>query len=601
MTGTLERRQDGSFALSINGDLQFDSTDERIYHECLVLPALSIVCKRRPGDLRVLIIGGGDGLAAREVFKCTAVRQVDLVDYDPAIVEMGRREFATLNQGSLLDSRLTVHNLDAWDFVTEAAAKCSLYDLVVCDLTVPDDIQSARFHSVQWYQMLAALAGEYGVVAANGLSPEATPWAFCSVFNSMTAAGLYARPCRVRVPSFAARGYGDDWGFFVASKTGITAQELDSSSLPEPRQYLRDMSQARDLFALQAELLEVQPFAQPALSGSGIILRYFHKGTLEAVSGTVVDAFSIEHACLTIPLADAPVETLPQEVTEAFARLLEKQSTAHRDEAANPSEVLQEILELVPSLNGSHTPEMIEDFLQQPDSFLYSVDLKDLVARLLQRASGTLPPHIVAELNLMASTFAEWTGDQMSLMQLGRNVVAMLTLLIIFGNLMYPDAVYAKGDHHAAGHSKAANATKARKASGRRDNHPGRRGRRVGDWYGGWAWDGNNWLDEKEYIRKYPKKPLYKPGKKPPELEIRNYSYSDATRTMLIANREEAADYHAVLMEELNQYVDCKDELVQFGLRVIPRQEAIDKQQQLLAQNKTKIAALDARIRAMDS
>lgn len=127
MSGVLEKRSDGSVALFIDGDLQFDSRDERVYHESLTLPALALMLSRnRLSGLRVLIVGGGDGLCARELFKSNQITSVDLVDYDPQIIELGRRELSTLNANSLSHRSLTVHVRDAWQYVEEAVSRGDL-------------------------------------------------------------------------------------------------------------------------------------------------------------------------------------------------------------------------------------------------------------------------------------------------------------------------------------------------------------------------------------------------------------------------------------------------------------------------------------------
>lgn len=111
------RPEDGSVALFVDGDLQFDSRDERIYHECLALPALALASDRTSGPLRALICGGGDGLVARELLKSDRIQAIDLADYSPAILEMAASSLKTINDGSLEDGRVTVHVGDAWAFV----------------------------------------------------------------------------------------------------------------------------------------------------------------------------------------------------------------------------------------------------------------------------------------------------------------------------------------------------------------------------------------------------------------------------------------------------------------------------------------------------
>jgi len=208
MAASLERRDDGSIALFINADLQFDSADERVYHEALALPAAALAARRIQTPLKVLVVGGGDGLVAREMFKSSRVASLDLVDYDAQILAFAQNELCTLNQGSLSDARIKTHVEDAWDFVDKALADGALFDVIVSDLTVAETALGARFHSVQWYGKLARLLSSWGVLAVNGVSPAATPQAYWSIFNSMLKGMLHAVPYHVSIPSFSAKGYG---------------------------------------------------------------------------------------------------------------------------------------------------------------------------------------------------------------------------------------------------------------------------------------------------------------------------------------------------------------------------------------------------------
>src|SRR6185295_16035022 len=121
----LDERPDGSYALFIDGDLQFDTRDEALYHEALALPALSLARPMVPQEgLQVLICGGGDGLALRECLRFPGIARVDLVDYVPNVVELGHLRFAEQNRDAFHDPRVSVHLEDAWDFL----ARCDLYD-----------------------------------------------------------------------------------------------------------------------------------------------------------------------------------------------------------------------------------------------------------------------------------------------------------------------------------------------------------------------------------------------------------------------------------------------------------------------------------------
>src|SRR5208337_4004694 len=101
----LNLRSDGSMALFIDGDLQFDERDEKIYHEGLALPALQLAISRLEAgnNLSGLIVGGGDGLTARELLKSCRVAKIDMVDYSPEVLSLAAKELAGLNEMSLAD------------------------------------------------------------------------------------------------------------------------------------------------------------------------------------------------------------------------------------------------------------------------------------------------------------------------------------------------------------------------------------------------------------------------------------------------------------------------------------------------------------------
>ena len=195
----LNFHRDGSMALFIDGDLQFDQRDEKIYHEGLALPALHLASKRLKtgGPIRALIVGGGDGLTARELLKSQHLAKIDLVDYSPEVLGMAVKELATLNEMSLTNERVKVYIEDAWQFACERLKQKAQYDLIVVDLTVAKNEAGARFHSTDWYRLLEGLLAPQGILASNGLSPSQTPHAYWSIFNSMRAAGLASLPYRL--------------------------------------------------------------------------------------------------------------------------------------------------------------------------------------------------------------------------------------------------------------------------------------------------------------------------------------------------------------------------------------------------------------------
>ncbi len=609
MSGSIERRPDGSLALFIDGDLQFDSQDEHIYHEGLALPALLVAQNRLgpgPGPERpldVLIIGGGDGLCAREIFKSESINKMTLVDYDPEILKMALSEFSQLNKSSMADPRLTINCTDAWEFVEEAVNDKEEYDLIIVDLTVAGDADDARFHSIEWYESLNQLLSPQGVLATNGVSPHQTPWAFWSIYNSMTKAELKVRPYRVAIPSFFSRGYGCDWGFFLSAKDEITESEIEAVDMQSvsPRQFLVDQNKMQELFLLPEELYPIQSQAQPAQAGSEVLIRYFNKGALSGWTGRVSSSLLFGATALSLPEADNGREILPAEISTALANAINLNPGSSEDtEIADPNDVLKDVLSLMPSLEPSQTPDLIADFLSDPGVFLQSVDLSALISRILKRA-GSLPPQLVAELKLLSIKLADWTGDQVSLMRMGRNVVTLLALLMVIGNLLYPDMVYAKGD---GGHDGGARAGDNR---GDRGNGGRRHGDRRGD--GCW-WDGgtNNWVNNDVWRKRYPTYGNGQGNQRVPELEIKEYgggrgnnsaelpNDKEATLAMLAADLDEARSYQTLLTDELNQYSLQDNATVSFGMHDISRDEAIRLTKKLMDKNNLKIVMLNGLI-----
>jgi spermidine synthase len=132
--------------LYLNGHLQFSSVDEYRYHEALVHPAM-IAADRRAN---VLILGGGDGLAARQVLAYPEVERIEIVDIDARVTGLFRshRLLTALNDNALNDPRVRVHNTDAFRFLQESDA---LYDVILIDLPDPSAPELGKLYSTAFY------------------------------------------------------------------------------------------------------------------------------------------------------------------------------------------------------------------------------------------------------------------------------------------------------------------------------------------------------------------------------------------------------------------------------------------------------------------
>ncbi|MBY3552936.1 polyamine aminopropyltransferase [Modestobacter lapidis] len=208
-------RRGPDLRLYLDGDLQFSSVDEYRYTEALVHPALA----RDPR--RVLILGGGDGLAAREVLRHPSVAEVVQVELDPEVVRLARTRLAQLNRGALVDPRVDVVLQDAFRWLRNAPR--AAFDAVVVDMPDPDTPVLGRLYSTEFYGLVRGVLAPGGLVTVQAGSPYSTPTAYSRTVSTIASAGLQPTPYHVHVPSFG------DWGFVLAA-AGAQPPELTLSA-----------------------------------------------------------------------------------------------------------------------------------------------------------------------------------------------------------------------------------------------------------------------------------------------------------------------------------------------------------------------------------
>ena len=249
----------GDTRLFLNGDLQFSSLDEHRYHEALVHPAMA------GRHESVLVIGGGDGLALREVLKYPDARRVVEVDLDPEMLRLAREEpvLRDLNRRSMEDPRVEIVAADAFTWLRTVSER---FDVVIVDLPDPDSEDLAKLYSVEMYGMIAgrALAPGGRVVVQSG-SPYFAPEAYWSIERSLRVAGLKTVPYHVDVPSFG------DWGFHLAARA---APALEVRA-PQPLRFLdAGVLRAATVFGADRRRVKVR---ESTLNRSRII-EYARKG-----------------------------------------------------------------------------------------------------------------------------------------------------------------------------------------------------------------------------------------------------------------------------------------------------------------------------------
>lgn len=193
--------------LFLNSHLQFSSRDEYRYHEALVHPALAA----RPAARRVLVLGGGDGLAVREVLKHPNVEHVTLVDLDPEMTSLFTRhpELRRLNRGALEDPRVRIENADAFPWLDDGS---DLFDLALIDFPDPSNFSIGKLYTTTFYRRLMRRLSPDALFVVQSTSPLFARQAFWCVVETIRAAGFTTWPYHVYVPSFG------EWGFVMAGR-----------------------------------------------------------------------------------------------------------------------------------------------------------------------------------------------------------------------------------------------------------------------------------------------------------------------------------------------------------------------------------------------
>lgn len=254
-------RSASGFQLFLDGNLQFASSDEYRYHEALVHPAFAAT----PVRSRVLVLGGGDGLAVREVLKQPDVRNVTLVDLDPSMTQLGRTFplLKVLNRAAFDDPRVHVVNDDAMHWLTTQPT-LEAYDVVIIDFPDPNNFSLGKLYTTRFYKLVHAQLKPNGALVVQSTSPLFARRSYWCIVKTLREVRFEVRPYHANVPSFG------EWGFVLARKEPFPVPAVT----PPDTRYL-DAAIMPSLFVFPPDMQEV-PVEANRLDNQ-LLVRYYEE------------------------------------------------------------------------------------------------------------------------------------------------------------------------------------------------------------------------------------------------------------------------------------------------------------------------------------
>ncbi|MBX7154102.1 MAG: polyamine aminopropyltransferase [Bacteriodetes bacterium] len=219
-------RSNKAFKLYLNGNLQFNTNDEYRYHESLVHP---LMCLYPSNPKHVLVLGGGDGLAAREILKYPSVKDITLVDLDYYMTNLFSTNplLAKLNKKSLQSNHVKIVNDDAFVWLRSHIGK---YDIIIVDFPDPSNYSVGKLYTDMFYRTMKKVTHDSTIVVVQSTSPLVAPKSFWCVNATLQSAGFNTKPYHTFIPSFG------EWGYILASPSAIP-DLFHSERLPDSLLY----------------------------------------------------------------------------------------------------------------------------------------------------------------------------------------------------------------------------------------------------------------------------------------------------------------------------------------------------------------------------
>ena len=259
----------GDYWLFLNGHQQLSTFDEALYHEPLVHPLVQL----HPDPKSVLILGGGDGAAARELLKYEGIKAITLVDLDPSVTNLARSHpvLININQDALNDERVAVINEDGFSFLEKIRGQ---FDLIIADFPDPRTVDLGRLYSKEFYWLCRKALKEDGMMITQAGSPYYAREAFTCIDQTMASAGFHTLPIHNHVLTLG------EWGWVIGSKTQRNLkEELKGASIDDiETQWLTNeaftglVSFGKKVFNTSETTVEINQIHSP------VLYKYYLKG-----------------------------------------------------------------------------------------------------------------------------------------------------------------------------------------------------------------------------------------------------------------------------------------------------------------------------------
>ena len=255
--------------LYLNGNQQLCTRDEIMYHEPLVHPAMTM----HPNPTDVLVLGGGDGCAVREILKYPKVKEITLVDLDPAMTNLGKTNpiLTELNQNSLSNEKVKILNDDGYKYLL---ATDDYYDIIIIDLPDPRSVELGRLYSHEFYKICYKHLRPGGVIITQAGSPYFATQAFTCILETMKSAGFETVPMHNQVITLGEWG----WSLGVKQPNSNVKKQLQKLEFDVPTKWINNEAMAlitsfgKDFYPWAKDSVYVNKIHEP------VLYKYYLKG-----------------------------------------------------------------------------------------------------------------------------------------------------------------------------------------------------------------------------------------------------------------------------------------------------------------------------------